>query len=243
MRACARLSVERDPAGGPHRIVEMESAAPVSWRPTPGAMYMVGAAASPVADDDVRVEIDVGPGACLAVRSAAATVAWRGRGTLQRVHARVEAGGGLDWAPEPVIATAGCRHAQHATVTVAAGGWLVWEEQLVLGRHNESPGVLHASLSVEVAGRALLRHGLRVGDPGTGWDSEAVLGAAGAGGLLVVAGRAPVPDAQGPGWSVMTLDGPGSMGLAVAPDAITLARAMGEMRAALGVGRERPWTT
>lgn len=234
MRARAHLIAGPDPGGGPYRLIRMASAAPVAWRATPDGVYMVGAAASPVADDQVAVDVEVRSGAALVVRSTAATVAWGSRGSCQLVTAKVDPGGALDWRPEPLIATAGCDHRQKATIAMGSGARLLWAEQLVLGRHGEAPGSLQTSLSAAVDGRPLLRHSLEVGPRALAWSSASVLGAARAVGLLLAAGpEAQGTRAHGPGWAVMPLDGPGAVGLAVAGDARELQVVMDRMRAVL----------
>lgn len=213
----------------------MDCAAPVAWRATPEAVYLVGTSASPVADDQLAVEVTLREGATLVVRSNAATVAWSGRGSTTTVTARVGAGADLDWAPEPLITTAGCRHRQTAQVELTASSRLRWQEMLVLGRHGEVTGSLLSELAVDLDGRPLLRHSLAAG-PGTpGWDSPAVLGRARAVGLVLRAGAgcAGAAPASGPGWSVSPLDGPGVLALAVGPGALEVADALVEASAHL----------
>lgn len=89
------------------------------------------------------------------------------------VHARVAAGGSLVWAPEPLIAAAGCAHDAVTVVEIAGGGAVRWRDELILGRHGEEPGDVRVDTTVRYAGRTLHRHTLRVG-PGPG--SPAVLG-------------------------------------------------------------------
>lgn len=219
MRACAELIVGPGAGTGQARIERMVHAAPIGWRVTPDAVYLVGTSASPVADDDIAIEVEVRAGARLVVRSSAATVAWRGcaGGSRQRVAVRIGAGASLDWSPEPLIATAGCDHRQEVRISMACGSALRWEERLILGRHGEQPGRLTSTLRVDVDGAPLLRHTLSVGVDAPGWEGPAVLGGRRAVGLVLVAG--PDLDAQarcGDGWACMPLAGPGSLTVAVA---------------------------
>jgi urease accessory protein len=186
----------------------------------------VGAAAGPLGGDDLELEIDVGPGAALVLRSAAASLLLPGphgdRSRL-RIRARVASGGRLDYGPQPAVAAAGCDHHAAAAVELQPGAALRWREAIVLGRHGEPAGQCVSRLDVTVAAAALYRGELAVGRPDTD-RSSAVLGGAGAVGsvLLVDAARAqPLPEA-GEGLAVLPLDGPGTAISAVAPDAARL---------------------
>ena len=245
MQARARLSVAAGPPGRPARITRLEGAAPVGWRPAPDAVYMIGTAASPVGADRVDVEVDVGAGAALSVRSTAATIAWSGSGTRHRTRVRVAAGALLDWSPEPLLLTGRCDHAMTAEVELASGAALWWTERVVLGRDGEQPGRLRTHLSVDAAGRPLLRHGMAVGAGAAGWDSPAVLGAARVCGLVLAAGEAapatgsPLAGA-GDGWALLPLEGPGWLGLALGSTVTEVDRSLGRLRQALASGGVRP---
>jgi urease accessory protein len=237
MRSAARLAVSAGPGGQGHRIDELHGVAPTAFRPTAGAVHLVGTAASPVGDDDTLVEIAVGAGADLEVRSVAATVAWRGTGSRARTHVTVAAGGTLRWCPQAVVATSGCVHRSAAVVDLADDATVVWWERLVLGRHGEGPGSLATSLHVDVGGTPLLRHTLTVGAGAPGWHGPAVLADHRCTGLLLVAGTHPgagAPSASGPGWAAMPLEGPGALVVAVADTMPALDRALA--RAATHVG-------
>lgn len=166
----------------------MTQSAPVAWRRTPEAIYMVGTAASPVGCDDVTVSVRVLAGASLTLRSAAAMVLWSGAGTRQTVRVTVGAGAEMVWWPEPLIATAGCAHRQEVSVDLHPTGRLRWRELLVLGRQGEPPGDLESVLRITVGGTPLLHHGLGVGSGHPGWHGPAVLGTTKVLGQLVVAG-------------------------------------------------------
>ncbi|MGC4855386.1 hypothetical protein ACLQ24_18840 [Micromonospora sp. DT4] len=67
MRALARLVARADGRGGTV-LTELHGETPLLLRQTPGdgrvvTVYVVGGAAGPLAGDDLRLEIDVGPGA------------------------------------------------------------------------------------------------------------------------------------------------------------------------------------
>ena len=231
MRSDVRLTVgpaapgERDGL----RVHEMTESAPVAWRRTPEAVYMVGTAASPVGSDDVTVSVRVLAGASLTLRSAAASVLWSGAGTRHRVQVTVEAGAELVWCPEPLIATAGCVHGQSVSIDLDSTSRLSWREVLVLGRHGETAGTVESLLRITVGGTALLHHEVGVGSGHPGWDGPGVLGATKVLGQLVLAGPGTegasaaagmLGHADRPGtaaaWSVSPLPGPGVLATASA---------------------------
>lgn len=237
--ARAAIHVEADGQGGT-TLRRLRSDGPLALRPTAGAVYLVGAAAGPLGGDRLMLEVEVGPHATLVVRSAAATLVLPGRGgaaSESAVSARVGEGGRLVFAPEPVIAVAGCRHRARAEITVAAGGTLVWREQIVLGRHAEPSGRYASRLDVETAGVPLLRHELHLGEPDI-TASPAVLGGAKVVGSTVLTDPslgAPAPFAAD-GLAVLPLAGPGVLVSALARDAVELRRRLrrGERLAGLG---------
>jgi urease accessory protein len=232
VRADAALHID---AGG--RIGRVVSAPPVTFRAAGGAVYVVGTAAGPLGEDDVRVQVRVAAGGELRLRSAAATIVYAGRSSRQAFDIAVGPGASLDWRPEPLIATTGCHHLQDVSVSLAEGASVDWTEEVVLGRHGEAPGEVELRLSVDSGGRPLLRHHLVVGRPG--WDGPAVLGAARATGLRLLAGPGVSPAGSGGpgdvglGWAWMDLDGPGRLLVAFGAD---LAQ-MRERMAAAAVAR------
>jgi urease accessory protein len=159
MRAVARIAAARG------RITTLYGEPPLLPRVTgPGEVHFVGGAAGPLGGDDLCVEIDVGPGADLCVRTVAASLALPGKGfSRTRISARIAAGGRLAWLPEPLIAASGCAHEAVSTVELAAGAALVWREELVCGRHGEEPGDARLRLAVRLDGRPLHRHEIAVG--------------------------------------------------------------------------------
>lgn len=238
MRSDVRLTVGPGPAGA-GTVHEMKGGAPIAWRRTPDAVYMVGTAASPVGTDDVAISVRVLPGASLTLRSVAASIAWAGGGTRQVVRVTVEEGAELRWRPEPLIATAGCTHLQDVSVDLHPSAKLRWRDLLVLGREAERPGALESRLRIVVGGAPLLYHTVALGDGHPGWDGPAVLGSAKVLGQLAVAGAgadetdpAAATLGDGPGcaaWSVTPLPGPGCLATVVAS---RLAAAQAAMAAA-----------
>jgi len=189
------------------RLTLIRDAAPFAFRATPEAVYLVGTAASPVGEDDLRLEIEVEAGATLCVRAAASMIAWASTGSSLEITVSVGPGGHLDWHLPPLIASSSCCFSQLVKADLAAGATMRWAEEVVLGRHGEAPGRLSLRLDVDCDGAPLLRHQLELGPGVVGWDGPAVLGANRAAGLVLVAGRAPTaaavsdttPATAGPG--------------------------------------------
>ncbi len=252
MKAFARLVAEPDGRGGT-RLATLHGESPLLLRRTgargaAGAVtvHLVGGAAGPLRGDDLRLEISVGPGATLEVRSVAAQLALPGRAGLPPsrlvIRAQVAAGGTLRWLPEPLIAAAGCAHVTLTRVEVAAGGTLLWRDDLVCGRHDEPCGDVRTETTIRYAGRTLHRHDLSVGPAAPGWSGAAVLGGGRAIGTVVAAGPPPSDhraDHQSDHWAahwaahwadraergplvgdlaVMPLAGPGRLATAVGAD-------------------------
>jgi urease accessory protein len=228
----ARARLRIDSSG---RVADMVESPPVAWRPTPGALYLVGTAGGLTGDDDVGLDIEVAPGGRLTVRSVAATVVYAGGGTVHHVRLAVGSGASVDWRPEPLIVTAGATHVQAASIRLAPTAQLDWTDIVVLGRHGEEPGRAELRLDCVVAGdrgagdggagdRTLLRHHLSVGPGAPGWSGPAVVGRNRNLGVRLRAGPdlSPPRTSHGDGWAWMRLDGPGWMLSAVAPDLPTL---------------------
>jgi len=211
MHAVARVEVE---AGG--RFTVLRGAAPLLPRRTgPGEIHFVGGAAGPLGGDRLRIELSVGPSAFLLVRTVAASIALPGpSGDLSRleVHASVARGGRLVWLPEPLIATARCRHEVLSTVELAEGAELLWREELIGGRMGEPAGDARLWTSVTRAGRPWYVGELSVGPSAPGWAGPAVLGSARAYASVLSTSDG----ATGPG--IMELAGGGVLGVALGDD-------------------------
>jgi urease accessory protein len=231
-RLTARAAVaSRADAGGRTRVTVLRSDGPLALRETPLGVYLVGTAAGPLGGDDLALDIDVGPGSCLVIRSAAGMLLLPGPDggeSALRISARVGPGGRLDFAPQPTVAAAGCDHRTAAQVDLAAGATLRWREEIVLGRHGEPSGRCVSRLDVSLAGVPAYRGELSVGDPQTD-HSSAVLDGAGAVGsvLLVDASRPRRPGTVHDGLAVLPLAAPGAAVTATALDAATLGRRLG----------------
>jgi urease accessory protein len=229
MRASAHVVAEADGRGGT-RLAVLRGEAPLLLRrtgPRTGGrgvtVHLVGGAAGPLRGDDLSLEVEVGPGAWLDVRSVAASLALPGREgappSRLRINAVVAAGAVLRWSPEPLIAAAGCHHHAITHVEAADGASLVWRDDQVCGRHGESAGDVRTDTTIRYAGRTLYRHELAFGPGAPGWSGAAVLGGGRAVGSAVLAGPVlPVPALLGGDAAVMPLAGPGVLATAVGPD-------------------------
>ena len=237
MKAAARIVAEADARGGT-RLAVLRGESPLLLRRTgrrdPGGavtVHLVGGAAGPLRGDELRLEVEVGPGARLEVRSVAASLALPGRPgappSKLELHATVAAGASLRWLPEPLIAAAGCHHLAVTDVQVAAGATLVWRDDLVCGRHGEAAGDVRTDVTIGYAGATLYRHALAVGPGAPGWSGAAVLGAAGPvplgggraiGAVIFVGPTLPPAALLGGDAAVMPLAGPGMLATAVGAD-------------------------
>jgi urease accessory protein len=238
MRAAARIAAVADGSGGT-RLAVLHGEPPLLPRRTgPETVHVVGGAAGPVGGDRLRLDIEVGPGARLCVRTVAATIALPGPAAEQstmEISVAVDRGGRLCWLPEPLIAVRGCRHATLSTVELAGEAGLVWRDELVCGRHGEPPGSARLSTAVSVDGRPLYRHELGVGPDATGWDGPAVLGAARAAGsvlvvdpLLAAVGATVGATLRGDA-AVLPLAGPAALICAVGPDLLAVRASLDEL--------------
>ncbi|BAL91481.1 putative urease accessory protein [Actinoplanes missouriensis 431] len=229
MRAEARVVACSDGSGGT-RLDVLRGESPLLLRrtgPRAGAgvtVHLVGGAAGPLRGDELRLEIEVGPGAWLEFRSVAASLALPGRSFLPAsrltVTATVAPGGTLRYLPEPLIAAAGCDHVAITRVDVAEGGSLLWRDDLVCGRHREESGDVRAGMTVRYGGTTVYRHELSVGPGAPGWAGAAVLGEGRAIGTVVAVGpeSAVIGPGSGAGQEGATQPASGSGGTGVRAD-------------------------
>jgi urease accessory protein len=140
--------------------------------------WIIGAGASPIGGDELRVGMSVGEGASLSVRSMSATLARAAAHPLDSridISAVVGKGSGLLWSPEPTIAAAGSSHRSTARVFMQPDSWLVWSEAITLGRSNEEWGSSSSHLRVDIGGRPKIVSSLEVGPAYPAWSSSAVM--------------------------------------------------------------------
>ena len=210
------------------RVVGLETRPPVAAKILTTAegpeLVLIGAAAGLLEGDTVTIDLKLGPGARLTVRSTAATLAHPcpdGGWTEMCVTAALAPGAALAWLPEPLVACAGCRHRSRSTVVLEEGAVAVWYEACTLGRSRERAGTVELRLDATLTGRPLLRDGLRHPE---GAESPAVLGGHRHTGSVHLFGRR----ASG---RYLQLAGAGTTARGVASDAVALERGLGPARA------------
>lgn len=235
LRATARIHAVADGRGGT-ALPLLAGEGPLALRRTRGAgaeagVMLVGAMSAPLGGDHLTVEATAGPGACLALASAAATLALPGRGgepARYDVGLTVEDGASVRWLPEPLVSVRGSDLRVRTQVRLAPTARLLLREEQVLGRCGEAPGLLRSRLAVTLGGRPLLDQELACG-PGApgGWDGPAGLAGHRALGQLLVVDPAfaedpPAARVLGEFAVVTPLAGPAVLVTALAPDALRL---------------------
>ncbi|WP_030860657.1 urease accessory protein UreD [Streptomyces sp. NRRL F-2747] len=235
VRATARISAVADGRGGT-ALPLLAGEGPLALRRTRGTaaeagVMLVGAMSAPLGGDHLTVEAATGPGARLALGSAAATLALPGRGGAPaRYDVRLTLAGdsALRWLPEPLVSVRGSDLRVRTRAELDPTARLLLREEQVLGRAGEAPGLLRSRLTVIRGGRPLLDQELACG-PGApgGWDGPAGLaGHRALGQLLVVdpafAGSAPTAAVLGEFAAVTPLAGPAVLVTVLAPDALRL---------------------
>lgn len=183
-------------------------------------MVLVQTVAGPLAGDQTALEVEVGPGAALELRTNAATLAYPADATAHHelyviAHRRAR----FVWGPAPLILAAGCDLDSSVAVNLKEGAVAYTRETVVLGRHGEGAGRYRARLRCELEGRPLLHEGVEIDVDGVARSSGAVLAGARAFASLALLGVRPgVP----PGPGELDLDGPGRVRRALAGDAVEL---------------------
>jgi urease accessory protein len=139
--------------------------------------------------DDVRLGIDVGPGAQALVTTQGSTKAYRGT-VRQEVRASVASGGLLALLPDPLVAFAGARVSSLVEAELARDATLVLVDSLEAGRvaagERWAAALCELRIRIRVDGRVVLDDGLlldpahgsvtrRMG-PFDGWAAVVLLG-------------------------------------------------------------------
>jgi len=216
VRACAELTVEPGPEAARLR---WRCAPPVVVCPTgPNRLHLVQATGGPLGGDELALDVHLGAGSSLQLRSAAATVVQPGRPVATArwtVAATLAADAVLDWRPEPTVVCDGAELHSSMTVALQRGALALLREVVVLGRAGQRGGRCRGALTVEYDGVPLLAHTLLLdgADP-------ALAGPAGTGGARVVGmltlvgagtGGPPQDAGEEPGlrWACSALDGLG----------------------------------
>lgn len=118
-----------------------------------------------LADDHVRISIEVGPGAALEIVEPGGTVAYDmdGRWAQWDVAITLGSAATLVWHGEPFVISGGAGVRRTTTVVVGDNAGLALREAVVLGRHGEEPGrLVQQTVCTDPAGAPLLVEGLDV---------------------------------------------------------------------------------
>jgi urease accessory protein len=214
------------------------SAAPVVLRPTGRhRMHLVQAGGGPLGGDDLALDIHLGVGSTVQLRSTAATVVQPGPcpgAARWAVRASVAEGAVLDWQPEPTVVCDGAELHSRVQVTLQLGAQAILREEVVLGRAGQRGGRFIGEFTIEWAGVPLLAHTLLLDGADPALTGPAGTGGARAVGMLAVIGEGvndrPGGAAEQPGlrWACSALDGPGWLLLALGDQAIDVSRLFDE---------------
>lgn len=239
----AELSVELVEAADGTVVARGDLASTPFWCRWDGTtLWIVGSAATPVGEDDIRLELRVGDGVVATVRSVAASVVYAARGEGTRLTTRLHVGDGavLRWQPEPVIVTRRARHRSSTVADVQAGGALLADEIVLMGRTDEDAGRYVAQLELRRGDEPVALTSFDTSVPG--WA-----GPGGTAGAKVVATRVVVdpldalrvgdaePSAVDERAVVLRPEGGGAIATAIADDP-EAARDLLDRRLVLGVG-------
>ena len=241
MRARASLTVERGPDGR-SRVREVRSQAPLALVPRRGTaagrdravtVHLVGSASTPLAGDDVELDVRVGPGAELMLTGVAAAVALPGTDRPSRLTVRFDVGdgGSLQYLPEATVVTARADHRTELHATLGRDARLRCREVLVAGRAGERPGRYAGTTRVgEPAGpdgrpgRVLLMQTQEFGDAALAGSPAHLAGRRVLGTEVLVWGDDPPGATAAAWWSLTPLARRGTLATAVGHDAVTTAR-------------------
>lgn len=220
-----RLRLRVELRGGRSAVVRAEGHVPYAARLTHGTgsvahVTLVQTVAGPLAGDRTEVEIELGEGAALELRTNAATLAFPSASPARHeVRVRLEPGARLAWLPEPLILAAGCDLEASVELQLDEGAAAVTRELIVLGRHDEQAGHYESLLRCELEGRPLLHEAVAIDAGGRARESAALLNGARAFASVALLGVDP-SEPCGPGE--LELAGPGRVLRALASGAAPL---------------------
>lgn len=165
-----RLAVDRD--AGRTRVARLDASPFLRPRVVAGRdervrVALVAASATLLAGDDLRIEVEVGPGAHLELVEPSGTVAYNTRGGSASWSATVHVaeGASLVWAGTPFVAASGCDVHRRTHVELAAGGRMLHHETLVLGRSAEEAGRVRSTMRATYDAVPLLVEDVDLRDP------------------------------------------------------------------------------
>ncbi|WP_433755064.1 urease accessory protein UreD [Nocardia sp. CA-135398] len=143
-------------------------------RTGPDTVHLIGTAATPLGGDELDIEIVVGAGARLVLRSVAATIALPSTRTpLSLAHWHFDVAGELDFDPEPMIVAGGAHHHAITEVRLTPDARLRLRERIQIGRTGEHSGGWRGELTADIGDLPLLRHRLELGSGGATDDNLA----------------------------------------------------------------------
>ena len=153
----------------PGVLGEVVSAPPLTLRQVrAGAgtvgLCLVGTAAGPLAGDDLRLSVDVAPGARAQLVAAGASIA-QGGASRMGTDVRVGARGRLDADTGALIVSAGACVELELSLALEPSAALIWREVVVLGRTGEPAGQATVRWDVSRGGTPLLRQHVDLADP------------------------------------------------------------------------------
>ncbi|MEU7811547.1 urease accessory protein UreD [Pseudonocardia sp. NPDC049154] len=257
MHARAVLTVERG-AGGRTVVRELRSQSPLSLVPRRGTaaaadlavtVHMVGSASTPLAGDDVELDVRVGPGADLVLTGVAAAVALPGtdRPSSLTLRFTVAEDASVQYLPEPTVVTARAHHHTLLHARLHPTARLRAREVLVAGRAGEPSGRYRGTVRIEESGerpsrspdmsesavrtRPLLHQTQELGDAVLQGSAAHLAGRRVLGTEVLLWGE-DGEAAAGSWWSLTPLAVRGSLATAVGPDAVSAQRALAEAVAA-----------
>lgn len=158
-----------------HRSPRISASGGLAGRLTgPDTVHLIGTAATPLGGDDMIIDIVVGAGARLTVRSVAASLALPSslrRDSSSQWTFRVEDGGVLVFDPEPMIVASDAEHHTSTTLNFASSASVHFRERVQIGRAGETAGRWCGTMKSDVDRRPHLRHRVELGAGGAGHDA------------------------------------------------------------------------
>jgi len=161
----------------------VRSAPPLTLRqvhaesPLTCALCLIGSAAGPLADDDLRLDIEALPGSRAIVSATGASIAQGREGqppSSMRTRLVIGEGARIAGDTGALVVAGGAAVNVDVDITMASGGQVEWRELIVLGRSGEPSGQALLRWNVMIGGRPVLRQSLDVN--GRGADSPMLLG-------------------------------------------------------------------
>jgi urease accessory protein len=232
-RLRSRVAVLRSDGPLVLRPCHSKGAEPLVHRSLDAARIALAAGtAGPLGGDDYALDVHVGAGSALVLTEISAMLILPGAGgdrSHMTIRVRVDDGATFVWWPEPIIAAAGCDHCHDVRIALAGTARMILREEMVLGRHGETPGDFTSRLRLIRDGKALYDQQLSFGPSADGWNGAAILGDAGAVGSVIAvnpgwASDMPAADPFHRNAALTPLPGPGVAVSAVAPDSLELRR-------------------